>query len=136
MVYKMTTQTYYYKKTRGSVVDVICDELTFGEEVYIWSDSANKYVATKAPSLLISEYNVSTDWDDNGQNFILVQVGDEETQNKVIELAKKFSKEVLTRHTNYGDLDKRFQIKILIDEEDFDTVYFDPNVLIRGKKAA
>ena len=132
----MTTQTYYYKKTRGSVVDVICDELTFGEEVYIRNESSNKYIPTRAPSLLINEYNVSTGWEDNGQNFILVQVEDEATQNKVIELATKFGKDVTTRHTNYGDIDKRFQIKILIDEEDFDNIYFDPNVLIRGKKIA
>ena len=134
MVHKMNTQNYYYKKTRGSVVDVICDELTFGEEVYILNNSTGKYVPTTAPSLGISEYNVSTDWD--GQNFILVQVEDEETQKKVVELADRFGKKCLTKHTNYGDLDKRFQVKILIDEEDFDITYFDPNVLVRGKKAA
>lgn len=135
MVHKMTTsKTYYYKKKRGSLVDIICDELTYGEEVYILSASGN-FVPTTAPSLLISEYNVSTDWTDDGQNFILVQVGDEETQSKVVELAKKFGKETITRHTGYGDLDKRFQVKILIDEEDFDGNYFDPNVLIRSKKA-
>ena len=131
----ITNKTYYYKKKRGSLADVICDELTYGEEVYTLS-SNGKYIPTTAPSLLINEYNVSTDWDDNGQNFILVQVADEETQSKVVELANKFGKKCTTKHTNYGDLDKRFQVRILIDEEDFDGSYFDPNVLVRGKRAA
>jgi hypothetical protein len=128
-------KTYYYKKKRGSLVDVICDELTYGEEVYTLSATGN-YIPTTAPSLLINEYNVSTSWDENGQNFILVQVGDEDTQKKVVELGNKFGKTCIEKHTNYGDLDKRFQVKILIDEEDFDGNYFDPNVLIRGKKAS
>jgi hypothetical protein len=130
-----TNKTYYYKKMRGSLVDVICDELTCGEEVYTLS-ATGKFVPTTAPSLLIDEYNVSTDWDDNGQNFILVQVADEETQRKVVELAKRFGKNSLTKHTNYGDKDKRYQVKILIDEKDFDGAYFDPKVLVRGKKAS
>ena len=136
MVHKMNTnKTYYYKKKRGSLVDVICDELTYGEEVYTLSANG-KYIPTTAPSLLINEYNVSTDWDDNGQNFILVQVESEEIQHKVVELANKFGKSCLVKNTIYGDLDKRFQVRILIDEEDFDGNYFDPTVLVRGQKAS
>lgn len=130
-----TNKTYYYKQRRGSLVDVICDELTYGEEVYTLS-SSGKFVPTTAPSLLISEYNVSTDWNDDGQNFILVQVGNEELQSKVIEVANKYGKSYITKTTKYGDEDKRYQVKILIDEEDFDGHYFDPNVLIRSKKAS
>lgn len=130
-----TNKTYYYKKKRGSLVDVICDELTCGEEVYLLSASGN-WSPTYAPSLLINEYNVSTDWDDNGNNFILVQVEDAETQQKVIEVAEKYGKSHSEKHTNYGDIDKRFQVKIFIEESDFDGNYFDPNVPIRSKKAS
>ena len=130
-----TNKTYYYKQKRGSLVDVICDELTYGEEVYTLSGSG-KFIPTTAPSLLISEYNVSTDWDDNGQNFILVQVGTAELQAKVLEVAKKYGKETFSKQTKFGDEDKRFQVKIFIDEEDFDGHYFDPNVLVRAKKAS
>lgn len=126
------TNGYYYKSKRGSLVDVICDELTYGEEVYILSQSG-KFIPTTAPSLLINEYNVSTDWDDNGNNYILVQVGDAVTQAKVVEVAKKFGKEYSTSYSKYSSEDKRYQVKISIDEEDFDGSYYDPNVKVRAR---
>ena len=130
----MASKTYYYKKTRGSVVDVICDELTFGEEVYLKNESTGKYTPTRAASLLIDEYNVSTCWNEDGTNYILVLVGSEDMQGKVVEVAKKFGKEYHTSFSKYFSKDKAYQVKIYIDEEDFDNVYFDPNVLIRSRK--
>ena len=126
------TKEYYYKSKRGSLVDVICDELTYGEEVYILSPSG-KFIPTTAPSLLINEYNVSTDWDDNGNNYILVQVESEATQAKVIEVAKKYGKEYSTSYSKYSSKDKQYQVKISIDEEDFDGSYYDPNVKVRAR---
>jgi hypothetical protein len=128
----MTTQTYYYKKKRGSLVDVICDELTYGETVYIWSDTLNKYIPTEAPSLLISEYNVATNWDDDGNNYIEAQVESAEVQEKVVELAKKFGKRFSTNYSKYAGAGREYQVKIYIEEEDFDGNYFDPNVIVRG----
>lgn len=130
-----TNNTYYYKKKRGSLVDVICDELTYGEEVYILSANGN-FVPTTAPSLLISEYNVSTSWDDDGNNYIEVQVESQEVQEKVVEVAKKFGKNFSTNFSKYAGAGREYQVKIFIEEEDFDGNYFDPNVLIRSKKAS
>jgi hypothetical protein len=130
-----TNKNYYYKKKRGSLVDVICDELTLGEEVYTLSANG-KWVPTTAPSLLINEYNVSTDWDDDGTNFILVQVGDEETQMKVTKVAEKYGKKFSTSYSKFLSEDKRYRVRIYIDEEDFDGNYFDPNVLVRTNKAS
>jgi hypothetical protein len=130
-----TTKTYYYKKKRGSLVDVICDELTYGEEVYILT-SSGKFIPTTAPGLLINEYNVSTCWDDSGNNYIEVQVDNPELQEKVTEVAKKFGKKFSTSYSKYTGAGREYQVKIYIEEEDFDGSYFDPDVLVRGKKAS
>ena len=128
-------KTYYYKKKRGSLVDVICDELTFGEEVYTLSPTG-KFIPTTAPSLLLDEYQVSTSWDDDGQYFILAQVGDSEMQSKVIEVAKKYGKDFTSKFSPYSQPGYQYQVKIFVAEEDFDGNYFDPNVMVRGKATA
>lgn len=128
-------KVYYYKKKRGSLVDVICDELTLGEEVYALSPSG-KFFPTTAPSLLLDEYQVSTSWDEDGQHFILVQVGDVEMQTKVTEVAKKYGKTFLTKFSHYSHPGYQYHIKIFIAEDDFDGNYFDPNVLVRGMATA
>lgn len=128
-------KVYYYKKKRGPLVDVICDELTFGEEVYTLSQSG-KFIPTTAPSLLLDEYQVSTNWDDEGQHFILVQVGDAETQTRVGEVAKKYGKDFTTKFSPYSQPGYQYHTKILISEDDFDGNYFDPNVNVRGKIVA
>ena len=92
----------------------------------------NKYLPTAAPSLLISEYNVATNWDDDGNNYIEVQVESVEVQEKVVELAKKFDKRSSTNYSKYAGAGREYQVKIYIEEEDFDGSYFDPNVIIRG----
>lgn len=125
-------KVYYYKKKRGSLVDVICDELTIGEGVYTLSESG-KFSPTTAPSLLLDEYQVSTSWDDEGRHFILAQVGDAEIQAKVTEVAKKYGKDFITKYSPYSQLGHQYHVKIFVAESDFDGHYFDPNVLVRGK---
>jgi hypothetical protein len=130
-----TGKTYFYKQRRGSLVDVICDELTYGEEVYVLS-SNGKYIPTTAPSLLIDEYHVSTDWDDNDNCFIWVQVEDEETQNRVVEVANKYGKASTTKFDRFAPIGSQYQVKISIEETDFDGHYYDDKVTVRPKKAS
>lgn len=130
----VNSKVYYYKKKRGSLVDVLCDELTFGEEVYTLSTSG-KFIPTTAPSLLLDEYQVSTGWDDNGQHFILVQVADAEMQTRVTEVAKAYGKDFTTKVSHYSPVGYQYHIKIYVEETDFDGNYFDPNVRVRGKTA-
>lgn len=122
-----TTDDIIYRNKRKPLVDIIQDELTWGEEVYKLN-AKGKLIPTFAPSLNLDENEVGIDIDDKGE-FIRAWL-DEKDLPKAIEIAKKYNKEYKTGFDKYVKGNNNY-IKIYITEEDWDQPYFDPNVKTR-----
>lgn len=123
----------YYRPKRGPLADIIQDELTRGEDVYSKSASG-KWVPTFAPSLNLPEENVGVFYDDSGNVCIEAKVGDIATATKVEAIADKYNKRVIViGPISWAEPNKQYNVRIYVDEADFDGNYFDPNVLVRSK---
>ena len=121
----------YYKKKRGSLVDIIEDELGRGEVVYKLGASG-KYNPTHAPSLNIDQYLIGGGTDEKGE-YISAWVPDNKVED-AIAIAKKYGKDYKVKKEKYVKGDNN-QIRIYIDESDWDGNYVDPNVPTLDRKA-
>lgn len=126
-----TDDKIYYKKKRGSLVDIIEDELGRGEVVYKLGASG-KYNPTHAPSLNIDQYLIGGGTDEKGE-FIRAWVPDNKVDD-AIAIAKKYGKDYKVKKEKYVKGDNN-QIRIYIDESDWDENYVDPNVPTLDRKA-
>lgn len=131
------TRQLYYKAKRGPLADIIQDELTTGEVVYSQS-STGGWNPTFTPSLNLPEEHVGVMYDDSGNVFIEVKVGDPEMASQVEAIGRKYNKETtISGPVAYADKDKQYIIRIQVDESDFDGNYVDPDVPtrpVRSKK--
>lgn len=121
----------YYKKKRGSLVDIIEDELGRGEVVYKLGASG-KYNPTHAPSLNIDQYLIGGGTDEKGE-YISAWLPENKIDDAVA-IAKKYNKEYKLGKDKYVKGDNDF-IRIYIDESDWEGNYVDPNVPTLDRKA-
>lgn len=128
------TRQLFYKAKRGPLADIIQDELTTGEVVYSQS-STGGWNPTFTPSLNLPEEHVGVLYDDSGNVCIEAKVGDEGTAAKVSEIGNKYGKRVTqSGPIEWADPDKKYIVRIYLDEADFDGNYVDPNVPVRSRK--
>lgn len=127
------TRELFYKAKRGPLADIIQDELTTGEVVYSKSDKGS-WNPTFTPSLNLPEEHVGVMYDDSGNVFIEVKVGDPGTVDAVKAIGEKYGKPVtVSGPVKYAAPDKQYIIRIEVDEEDFDGNYVDPDVPVRAR---
>lgn len=122
--------TLYYKNKRGSLVDIIEDELGRGEVVYK-QGITGKYNPTHAPSLNIDQYLIGGGEDEKGE-YISAWLPEDKVDD-AIAIAKKYGKEYKVGKDKYVKGDNNF-IHIYIDESDWEGNYVDPNVPILNRR--
>ncbi len=127
--------TLYYSAKRGSLFDLISMYLTDGEVAYLKRKDKNgndKYNPTRRGGLGLDNGDITVDYgDENGRPSITVRVTDEQMANRVKEIADRFDKTSNIKPCRfYGD--KKFQVVIYIDDEDFDGNYQEDGVQVRS----
>lgn len=116
---------FYYHKKREPLFDIIQLELTDGERVYKVSNG--KYIPTKAPSLNLDIKDVSYSTDNKG-DYLGAWVPDEATQDKVVEIAKKYHRDYKKGYDKYVADKNKYYVRIYLKDTDYDEPYYDPDV--------
>ena len=116
---------FYYHKKRAPLFDIIQLELTDGERVYKVSNG--KYIPTKAPSLNLDIRDVSYSTDNKG-DYLGAWVPDEATQDKVVEMAKKYHRDYKKGYDKYVADKNKYYVRIYLKDTDYDEPYYDPDV--------
>lgn len=116
---------FYYHKKREPLFDIIQLELTDGERVYKVSNG--KYIPTKAPSLNLDIKDVSYSTDNKG-DYLGAWVPDEATQDKVVEMAKKYHRDYKKGYDKYVADKNKYYVRIYLKDTDYDEPYYDPDV--------
>ena len=130
-----TKDDVYYRSKRGSLLDVLTAELTIGEDVYLHrgkdKSGKDKFVDTNTKGLGLADEDMTINYgDEDVRPSVTVRVVDQETADKVVEIADKFDKLSKVKPCRfYGD--KKFQVIIYLDDEDFDGNYEEDGVNIR-----
>lgn len=123
--------SFYYKKKREPLPDIIQKDLTSGEIVYKESPSG-KLIPTHAPSLNLDEREVGSGVDDHG-TYVIAWVPEETDTREVEEIAMKYGKEFKSGKDKYVIGNKYFT-KIYVNDADWDKPYFDPDAPVRSGK--
>ena len=124
-----TSRTIYYKNKRNSLAELIEDELTLGETVYIPNEQGTALIATVTPSMQLDPEEVGTNVDENGKEYIIAWMT-EDRLPEAINIAKKYNKEYVTGKDKYVRGANSY-IKIYVTDADWEGPYVDPNVLTR-----
>ena len=89
--------------------------------------SNGKYIPTKAPSLNLDIKDVSYSTDNKG-DYLGAWVPDEATQDKVVEMAKKYHRDYKKGYDKYVADKNKYYVRIYLKDTDYDEPYYDPEV--------
>ena len=137
------TPDFWYPKNRGPLVDIITANLTGDEIVYRRHETDNpdkpKFVV-QATGLGFDNEDISVDsGDEDNRPTIKVRVKNDADAEQVVALADRYDKISNVKPIRfYGD--KKFEVTIYIDEEDFEGNYIEDNINVRpdnrGRKSS
>lgn len=130
-----TKDDVYYRSKRGSLLDVLTAELTIGEDVYLHKGTDKngkaRFVDTNKSGLGLADEDMSIEYgDEDTRPSMTVRVVDQETADKVVEIADRFDRLSKVKPCKFFG-DKKFQVIIYLDDEDFDGNYEEEGVNVR-----
>ena len=128
------TPDFWYPKNRGSLVDIITANLTGDEIVYRRHETDNPdrpNFVMQFIGLGFDNKDISVDsGDEDTRPTIKVRVKNDADAEKVIALADRYDKISKVKPIRfYGD--KKFEVTIYIDEEDFEGDYIEDGIQVR-----